>query len=65
MLTTSSDSIASGIGTSADLPTLENGALNSGFHPIMGENICIQAIIEGALLAEVELESIPDYGVHF
>lgn len=34
------------------------------FQPITGKNASIQSIVEGSLLADIELEAIPEYGVH-
>jgi|GEM_PF-4926471 len=39
-------------------------ATASRFYPIMGKNVSIQAIVEGNLLAQIELDPIPEYGVH-
>lgn len=37
----------------------------SKFYPVMGANISVQAIVEGSLLAEIELDPVPEYGIHF
>ncbi|MFN3129553.1 hypothetical protein [Roseibium sp.] len=38
-------------------------AVESRFYPIMGKNVSIQAIVEGSLLAQIELDPIPEYGI--
>ncbi len=35
------------------------------FQPIIGKNASIQSIVEGSLLADIELEAIPEYGLQF
>ncbi|QDG74713.1 hypothetical protein [Labrenzia sp. PHM005] len=60
MLTTGSE-VAT---TDADFGDMAGPEAGSNFYPIMGENISIQAIVEGSLLAEIELDPIPEYGIH-
>lgn len=43
----------------------KGGDVRSKFYPIMGANISVQAIVEGSLLAEIELDPVPEYGIHF
>lgn len=38
---------------------------SSKFYPIMGSNISVQAIVEGSLLADIELDPVPEYGIHY
>ncbi|CTQ51997.1 hypothetical protein LP7551_00514 [Roseibium album] len=64
MLTTGLESTAFGKTTDADTDDMASTYSSSKFHPIMGKNISIQAIVEGSLLAEIELDPIPEYGIH-
>jgi hypothetical protein len=64
MLTTSLESTAFGNTTDADADDMTNPYSSSKFYPIIGKNISIQAIVEGSLLAEIELDPIPEYGIH-
>ena len=48
----------------ADQEETPQRASNCRFYPIKGSNASIQAIVEGNLLAQIELESIPEYGLH-
>lgn len=59
MLTTGSEFAT----TDADISESTGLEAGSKFYPIMGENISIQAIVEGSLLAEIELDPIPEYGI--
>jgi hypothetical protein len=49
----------------ADTGDAKDSDVRSQFYPIMGANISIQAIVEGSLLAEIELDPVPEYGIHF
>lgn len=64
MLTAGSETTAFGNTIGADFANTPAAESGSNFYPIMGENISIQAIVEGTLLAEIELDPIPEYGVH-
>lgn len=44
---------------------VNGGDVRSNFYPIMGANVSVQAIVEGSLLAEIELDPVPEYGIHF
>jgi hypothetical protein len=64
MLTTGSEATAFGNTADADTDDMTSPYSSSKFYPIMGKNISIQAIVEGSLLAEIELDPIPEYGIH-
>jgi hypothetical protein len=64
MLTTGLESTAFGSTTDAEANDMACSDSSFKFYPIMGANISIQAIVEGSLLAEIELDSIPEYGIH-
>lgn len=61
MLTTGFDA------TTNDAETNETETPNarSKFYPIMGSNISVQAIVEGSLLADIDLDPVPEYGIHY
>lgn len=51
--------------TDADRGDVTGSTARSEFYPVMGANISVQAIVEGSLLAEIELDPVPEYGIHF
>jgi hypothetical protein len=64
MLTTGLESTAFGNTAEAGTDDMASPGSSSKFYPIMGKNISIQAIVEGSLLADIELDPIPEYGIH-
>lgn len=68
MLKTLSDLMAHGpaieIDTGLDAGTAAWNEAGCRFYPVSKENVSIQKIVEGMRLAEIELVSIPEYGVH-
>lgn len=49
----------------AETGDAKGGDVRSQFYPIMGANVSVQAIVEGSLLSEIELDPVPEYGIHF